>query len=100
MKLMPSCFMRVEFLNRAKSDLLDIVDYLNELNPKASIAIFQRIEQRIMQLSSFPEIGVQTRANQRRLVVYDTDYIVFYRITAESIQIIRILHGKRRISRP
>nr|WP_281175963.1 type II toxin-antitoxin system RelE/ParE family toxin [Edaphobacter aggregans] len=55
-----------------------------------------RIRNQIKELVRFPEIGRPGRVEgTRELVIRRTPYIVAYRITRGTVQILRILHDAR-----
>jgi toxin ParE1/3/4 len=53
-----------------------------------------RIRAQVRQLLQFPETGRPGRIEgTRELVISQTPYIVAYRITGETVRILRVLHG-------
>lgn len=78
-------------------DALDeLADYIATDHPAAAARIFVRIEQLADGLASFPEHGRPGRcAGTRELVVTGTPDVVAYRITGDTIDILRVLHGRR-----
>jgi addiction module RelE/StbE family toxin len=78
------------------ADLNAIVDYIARDNPDSALAIWDRIESRVERLASFPKSGRSGRIEgTRELVVTGTPFIVAYRITGETIIVLRVLHGAR-----
>jgi toxin ParE1/3/4 len=73
-------------------------------NPGAADALMRRMQQRIGGLESRPFIGrarPELRSDLRSLVV--GSYLVFYMVTNELVEVVRVLHGARdlpRILRP
>jgi toxin ParE1/3/4 len=56
-----------------------------------------RIRQQVETLRQFPESGRPGRIEgTRELVIDRTPYIVAYRINANIVRILRVLHGSRR----
>ncbi|WP_460200207.1 type II toxin-antitoxin system RelE/ParE family toxin [Scytonema sp. NUACC21] len=58
--------------------------------------VLEKLEQRCDRLSANPELGVrrdELLAGMRCLI--EGNYCIFYRITDDAIQILRILHGAR-----
>ena len=89
--------MRLEWLALAQSDRAAIFDYIEADSPKAAIAVDERIRERVETLSRFPESGRPGRIEgTRELVIDRTPYIVAYRITGNTVRILRMLHGARR----
>lgn len=86
--------MKVAWLPRALADRDAQLDYIAHDSPKAAIAQGDRIESQIETLSAYPEMGRVGRvAGTRELVVSRTPFIVVYRVQAERIEILRVLHG-------
>lgn len=78
------------------ADLAAIVDYIARDNPDAALAIWDRIEGRVERLAAFSKSGRPGRVEgTRELVVTGTPFIVAYRVTDESIIVLRVMHGAR-----
>lgn len=83
----------------AKQDLLDIVDYLNTLSPEAALRYYDLLTEQIASLSHMPERCPHpkdlalTAKGYRYLIV--KKYLVFYVVTGNTVQIRRILYGRR-----
>lgn len=90
--------MKLSWTAPALSDLAAVHAHIAEDNPRAAVAMVERIVARAeLQLSRLPESGRSGRiANTRELVVSGTPYILPYRIRGEAIQILRVLHTARR----
>lgn len=82
----------------ARSDPLWLL--IHESNPAAANRFLQRIEARIEILRRFPEAGQRRRdiAPDARVLV-EPPYLILYRLIPEGVQIVRVLHGARRIGR-
>jgi toxin ParE1/3/4 len=74
------------------------ITYIFERNPDAAVALAHEFEQKFVNLSRFPSIG-RDRSNLikglRSIVL--GNYVVFYRIEADRVTIMRILDGRRDI---
>lgn len=83
----------------AQQDLFDMLEYIAEDNPAAVLHLTDEIEQSILRLEDFPLLGVIPK-NRRlaikgyRILIVD-DYLVFYVVDGETVEIRRILSGKR-----
>ena len=85
---------------QADEDLIAIWLGIAPGNPVAADRILDAIEGRWQQLALYPYSGVAREdiaAGIRHLIT--GQYLTFYRIGAEGIKIIRILHGKQKIDR-
>ena len=92
--------LNIHYLSVAEKDITEIIDYISKDNPNAAIWLIDKIDERIKELSDFPEIG-KTPHDERlkqlgyRILIID-NYLVFYIIKKQEIEIRRILHGKRK----
>ncbi len=83
----------------AKRDLLDIVDYINELSPAAALKVYDEIVEKIGSLSQMPMQCPQVKnpllkAKGYRVLVV-RNYLVFFIVSGKSVEIRRILYGRR-----
>jgi len=88
------------YLDPAQQDLLDIFDYIKGDSPLSAERFIEKIDKTIAKLSSFPDLGsfpkdLRLKHLGYRVLVID-DFLVFYALKNEKIEIRRILHGKRR----
>ena len=89
--------MRLEWSIFAQADRNEIFDYIEADSPKAAIAVDARIREQVATLTRFPESGRPGRIEgTRELVISRTPYIAAYRITGNTVRILRVLHGSRR----
>lgn len=90
---------KVRIFPTAQQDLKDIVDYLNTLSPEAATSYYDEIVEKVQSLSSMPERCPLCRDQQLKLRGYRKlivrQYIVFFVIHADTVQIRRILYGRR-----
>ena len=86
--------MTVRWLDQAVEDLRAVRAYIARHNPSAASEIAQRIRDAVKLLGDYPAAGQAGRVpNTRELVVTGTPYILPYRVRAETIEILRVLHG-------
>jgi toxin ParE1/3/4 len=89
--------MRLEWSAYALADRIAIFDYIEADSPQAAVAVDERIREQVEVLARFPQSGRPGRIEgTRELVINRTPYIVAYRITGETVRILRVLHGSRR----
>ena len=90
---------KVKIFPAAQSDLRDIADYLNTLSPDAAIRYYDLIIEKAGSLATTPERCPPAKDTQLRLRGYRTllvkNYIVFYVINKETVEIRRILYARR-----
>lgn len=86
--------MRLEWSVFALEDRDGIFDYIEEDSPRAAVVVDDRIRTQVRQLLQFPETGRPGRVEgTRELVISRTPYIAAYRITGDTVRILRVLHG-------
>jgi toxin ParE1/3/4 len=89
--------MRLEWSAYALADRIAIFDYIEADSPQAAIAVDERIREQVEVLVRFPQSGRKGRVQRtRELVISRTPYIVAYRISDDTVRILRVLHGARR----
>jgi len=92
----------IKYLPIAQQDLTEIVEYIQLDNPGAALSLIEQFDESISKLADFPQMGVIPKdirlhsMDYRMLVVHN--YIVFYVIIDKTIEIRRILYGKRKYS--
>ncbi len=86
--------------NRADDDLIEIWLRIASENPDAADRVLDAIELRWQQLARHPHSGMardDIAAGIRHLAV--GDYLTLYRIAEDGIEIVRVLHGRRKLDR-
>ena len=91
----------IEYSMESKQDLIDIKRYIkyNLQEPNTAQKLITKIKKEINSLKDNPEMysviddDIIKRFKIRKLVV--DNYIVFYRINDENIQIVRVMYGRR-----
>jgi toxin ParE1/3/4 len=86
--------------DRADEDLIEIWSYIAIDNISAANRVLDAIEARWDNLARHPYSGVardDIGPGIRHLV--SGEYLTLYRISGSAIEIVRILHGRRKISR-
>jgi plasmid stabilization system protein ParE len=83
----------------AERDLEDIVDYLNTLSPQIAVQCYEQLVDKLQSLSNMPqrcplirELALKAKG-YRYLIV--EDYLVCFVIRDRTVQIRRIIHGRR-----
>ncbi|WP_434512158.1 type II toxin-antitoxin system RelE/ParE family toxin [Desulfitobacterium sp. AusDCA] len=90
----------IEYLPIAERDLTEILEYIQIDNQTAALKLLDEIDKAISELAYFPYIGHVPKdqrliqLNYRMLIV--ENYLVFYVVFDNVVEIRRILHGKRR----
>jgi toxin ParE1/3/4 len=86
----------------AEIDLTEHVEYLARERPSAALRFIDAVERAFARLAAMPEPGPVRQCRNPRLLgirmwpVPDfRNYLIFYRIAADEVQILRVLHAAR-----
>ena len=86
--------MKLQWSPSAISDRNKIYDFIDADSPRAAVLVDDRIWNAIERLKQFPETGRPGRIQgTRELVIQRTPYIAAYKIEADTIRILRVIHG-------
>lgn len=89
--------MQLRWSDEAADDLERITNYLFEETPHHAPELVRAIYSAPAALSHFPHRGRPgKKEGTRELVLTPLPYIVVYRIAADAIHILRILHGAQK----
>ena len=91
----------IEYSKKSKEDLIGIKQYIkyNLQEPETASKLISKIRKSIKTLKENPEIyaiiddDIIRKLEIRKLIV--DNYIIFYRIKNDSIEIVRIMYGRR-----
>lgn len=87
--------MRIVWTTPALDDLRSIDDWLTrEAKPALAVRTLAKIRHRARFLEDFPHGGRPLKKGQRALRVYDTPYLIRYRILGHVVQVIRVHHER------
>jgi addiction module RelE/StbE family toxin len=90
--------MQVRWTEPAAHDLEEISKFIRNDRPGAAIAVAKTLFDAANSLSSLPGRGrMGRRPGTRELIVSGLPYIIVYRISSETIHILRIYHGARNL---
>jgi toxin ParE1/3/4 len=85
---------RLVWAQYALEDRRTIYDHIEADEARAAALVDTRIAEAVIRLIDFPESGRSGRVEgTRELVVGRTSCVVAYRITGETVRILRVLHG-------
>ena len=92
--------LRVVYLRKAQQDLLEACGYIETDSPAEAAGWLNRVDRSLGRLSRFPQSGTMPKdgrlaAMGYRMVVIG-EYLAFYLIRRNRVQIRRVLHGRRR----
>jgi toxin ParE1/3/4 len=88
---------RIVWYPSALDDLESLRAYIAQERPGSAAVVADRIVRAVEGLTEFPAQGRPGRVpDTRELVVPRTPYLVAYRVRADTVEILRVLHGARR----
>lgn len=90
--------MKYRLLPQAAADLEDIGDYIANHNPSAAVRFVDALEKRWSLLTLHPFSGAPREdiaPGIRHLII--GEYLTFYRVGEDTVEIVRVPHGRRRI---
>ena len=90
---------KVKIYPSAQRDLREIADYLNTLSPSAALRYYDKLTEETAGLSTMPERCPKPRnlalaAKGYRYLIVE-NYLIFYVVSGGTVQIRRILYGRR-----
>jgi toxin ParE1/3/4 len=89
--------MKIKWVRLALDDLDAAGEFIAPDNPKAAGRVLKRIWETVQLLAEHPDAGRPGRVpGTRELVISDTPFIIPYRVVENTVQILRVLHGKRK----
>jgi toxin ParE1/3/4 len=89
--------MLIKWLKKALRNVEHAHDYIAQDNPAAAVRVVLKIRAAVAQLAESSLIGRPGRVEgTRELIVLQTPYIVIYRVKANTVHIIRVLHSSRK----
>ncbi len=87
--------MQIEWATPALQDLRGINEWLSsEADPELAIRTLATIRYRSKFLEDFPRGGRPHRDGQRILRVFDTPYLIRYRVVGDLVQVLRVHHER------
>lgn len=86
---------RIEWRPRARADLRAIVLYIGKDNPRRAESFGKEIRDKLGLLAEQPKLGKTGRLPGIRELVVHRNYIVFYRVLAETstVEIVSLKHA-------
>jgi len=89
--------LKIAVAPEAERDLEDILEYIAADNPSAAGSLAESFDKSIARLAELPYMGpsmhVPLRKGFRKVTVFP--YLVIYRVTSDTVQIVRVVHSSR-----
>lgn len=87
--------MIVLWLDEAKEDLEEIIQYIAQRNPIAAYELNQTIIKSADMLENNAFIFKRGKVNGTRELIAHPNYILIYHITPERVEILNVLHARQ-----
>lgn len=98
--------LRIVQRTQARQDLLSLIAYIADRNPQAAGRVFAAYERTLTNLVASPDIGWRYPTDNPELsgmrafpIGRFRTYLIFYQHTADTLDVIRVLHGRRDLAR-
>ncbi len=88
--------MQVKWTKRASQNLENILAHISADNSSAAKKFLLDTLQQISNLKEYPALGRAGLVPSTRELVIHENYVVYYRIKKEQIEILRVLHARRK----
>jgi toxin ParE1/3/4 len=89
--------LKVSFTPQAREDLTAIRDWIAEDNARAADRVIARIVQTAMMFGQFPMLGrAGLVAGTREFSVVGLPYVIVYTIASENVDVLTVLHTRRK----
>jgi toxin ParE1/3/4 len=89
--------MKIKWVRLALVDLDAAGAFIARDSPETASRVLKRIWDAVQLLADHPDAGRAGRVpGTRELVIADTPFIIPYRVAENTVQILRVLHGKRK----
>ncbi|MGH8439226.1 MAG: type II toxin-antitoxin system RelE/ParE family toxin [Pseudomonas sp.] len=88
--------MRLVWRALALKDREQILEHIATDNPDAAIALDENFEIKAQQAQQRPMLYKAGRFPDTREIVVHPNYVMIYRVTADSVEFIRVLHSRQR----
>jgi toxin ParE1/3/4 len=92
--------MKVVYTDAALKDIDDILTWLVGNYPTIAPAVSQRIERVVSRIARWPHSArnVVSRSGVRAVPLGRYPYVIFYRVTANAVEILHVHHAARKVA--
>ena len=89
--------MKLRYTNTALRQIEQLLSYIEDRSPQGAVRVAKRTETVLAVLLDHPNAGQATsRLGVRRVVLAPYPYVIFYRVTADEIVVMRFRHTSRK----
>jgi toxin ParE1/3/4 len=90
----------LRYTRAAERDLIDIHAYIAERSPASATRLLNRIDATCQMLAEQPGLGSRRDYIREGMRLWTMGvYLILYRIQAEGVEIVRVVHGRRDLKR-
>jgi toxin ParE1/3/4 len=86
----------IQWRPEAQADLETILAYIAERNQQAAFDLLDEIDRAVSQLPKHPNLYRPDRVAGTREMVVHRNYLLVYRMTSTTIEILSVVHARRR----
>lgn len=88
--------MEIVWRRAALNDIEAIRVFIDQDNPDAAVRVYEAIRAAVDPLAAYPNFGRAGRVDgTRELVLSGLPYIIVYRVVAEQVRILSVIHTSR-----
>jgi toxin ParE1/3/4 len=88
--------MRLRLSALVPGDLEEIADYIARDNPRMAVQLLRRLHGRMREIAKRPRLyRLRPELGKEARLAVEGDYVILFRIRAETVRIERVLHGGR-----
>lgn len=78
----------------ARAEFDEAADWLDE-RYGSGLRFIVRVERVLEQIGRYPELHRLVRNDLRRAIVPKTDYVIYYQVLPDRIEVVSVFHGSR-----
>lgn len=86
---------RIHWTDEASTDLMEIIDYIEQRNPLAAATLHREVLHAVESLPSAPFLFRAGRISGTRECIVHPNYLIVYRVGIETIDVVRVLHARQ-----
>ncbi|MDL2286870.1 type II toxin-antitoxin system RelE/ParE family toxin [Desulfococcaceae bacterium OttesenSCG-928-F15] len=88
--------LKLEWQEEARLDLIAIIEYISDDNPRAAQELKDEIELKVSRLISRPLLYKKGRIAGTREMLVRKNYIVVYAVQNQGVSVLRVLHTSQK----
>lgn len=88
--------LQIVWTQTARERLVEITTYISQHDADAAERLWRRLADATAPLSDHPYLYRQEREPGTRELVVHPNYIIVYRVLADAVEVVTILHARRR----